>query len=103
VSDWGLVSRIVEATIVCMIFQQWLKRERPWVALELFYGYSPSNFETSLERIQRRHMQTKEVDAYLVGKMAQHLWETEWDKDLFCNVVGMKSSLQNEGHLHMKI
>jgi hypothetical protein len=64
------------------------KKERPWVAPELFYVYGPSNSETSLERIQRRHLYTKEVDTYSVGKVAQLIWEDEWDKELFKSAVG---------------
>jgi hypothetical protein len=39
------------------------KRERYLVAPKLFYIYGPSNSETSLERVQRRHMYTKETNA----------------------------------------
>jgi hypothetical protein len=34
-------------------------------------------------------MYIKEADAYLVGKIAQRIWKEEWDKDLFCNGVGI--------------
>jgi hypothetical protein len=53
------------------------------VAPELFYIYGPPNSETSLERVQRRHLYTKEADAYLVGKVAQLIWSDKWNKDLF--------------------
>ena len=29
------------------------------------------------------------MDAYLVGKVVQHILEEEWNKDLFCNAVGI--------------
>jgi hypothetical protein len=51
------------------------KREHNWVVLELFYVYSPRNSETSLEHVQRKHMNTKKENAYLVGKMAQRIWK----------------------------
>jgi hypothetical protein len=58
------------------------------VAPELFYVYGPPNSETSLERVQTRHLYTKEADAYSVGKVAQIIWEDEWDKELFKSAVG---------------
>jgi hypothetical protein len=64
------------------------KEEHFWVAPKLFYVYCPYNFETSLVRVQRRHLYTKEADAYLVGKMALCIWNDEWDKILFKTVGG---------------
>jgi hypothetical protein len=64
------------------------KKECLWVVPELFYVYGPPYSETSLKRVQRRHLYTKEVDAYSVGKVAQPIWEDEWDKELFKSTVG---------------
>ena len=62
------------------------KKEHFWVAPELFYVYCPYNFETSLEHVQRRHLYSKEANAYLVGKMALCIWNDKWDKVLFKTV-----------------
>jgi hypothetical protein len=59
-----------------------------YFSLELHYVYGPPNSKTSLEHVQKRHLYTKEVDAYLVGKMAQCIWHNKWDKDLFTKGVG---------------
>jgi hypothetical protein len=59
------------------------KKEHFWMVPKLFYVYSPRNSETSLEHVQRRHLYTKEANAYSVGKVALHIWDDEWDKDLF--------------------
>ena len=36
-----------------------------------------------MERVQRRHLNTKEANAYLVGKMALCIWNDECDPHLF--------------------
>jgi hypothetical protein len=53
------------------------------VALELFYVYGPPNSRTSIERIQRKHLYTKESDTYSVGKLALRIWNDKWDNTLF--------------------
>lgn len=59
------------------------------------------NFETSLKHIQKKHIYTKEVDAYLVGKMVQRIFEEECDRDLFCDVIGMNIFVANlKAHMH---
>jgi serine/threonine protein kinase len=88
VCDWGMVIRLIEDNLSMYGYptkdeMEKNKKEHFWVALELFYIYGPPNFETSLERVQRMHLYTKEADAYLVGKVAQCIWHEEWDKDLF--------------------
>jgi hypothetical protein len=52
------------------------------VAPELFYVYGPPNSETSIEHVQRKHLYTKESDAYLVGKLVLRIWNDEWNKTL---------------------
>jgi serine/threonine protein kinase len=92
--DWGLASCIVEDVLSMYGFpitvgMEKNKRMRYWEAPKLFYINGPPNSETSLERVQRRHIYTLEVDAYSVGKVAKCIWEEEWDKDLFCNGPSM--------------
>jgi serine/threonine protein kinase len=91
--DWGMATRTIEDVPSVYSYStkdemERNKKERPWVALELFYVYGPPNSETSLERVQRRHLYTKEADVYSVGKVAQLIWEEEWDKELFKSAVG---------------
>jgi hypothetical protein len=59
------------------------KKERYWVAPELFYVYGPTNSEIAIERVQRKHLYTKESDAYSVGKLVLHIWNDKWDPHLF--------------------
>jgi serine/threonine protein kinase len=94
VCDWGLVSYTIEDTPSMYDFPTTVemeknKRECYWVAPKLFIVYGQSNSITSLRCVQRRHMYTKEVDACLVGKKVQHIWNVEWDKDVFINGPGM--------------
>ena len=53
------------------------------MALELFYDSGLANSKTAIERVQRKHLYTKESDAYLVGKLALHIWNDKWDPHLF--------------------
>jgi hypothetical protein len=71
------------------------KRKCSWVAPKLFYDYGPPNSKTSLEHVERRNLYTKEADAYSVEKMVKHIWKEEWNKNLFCDAVGMNIYLQN--------
>ena len=50
------------------------RRKHLQITLDLIYNYSPTNSKTSLECIKKNHIYTKEVDAYLVEKMAQQIW-----------------------------
>jgi serine/threonine protein kinase len=93
VCDWGMATRTIEDVPSVYGYptkdeMERNKKERPWVAPKLFYVYGPPNSETSLERVQRRHLYTMEADAYSVGKVAQLIWEDEWDKELFKSAVG---------------
>jgi hypothetical protein len=93
VCDWGMATRTIEDVPSVYGYptkdeMERNKKERPWVAPKLFYVYDPPNLETSLERVQRRHLYTKEADAYSVGKVAQLIWKDEWYKELFKSVVG---------------
>jgi hypothetical protein len=53
---------------------------------ELFYFYGPLNSETSIERVQRKRLYTKESDAYSVEKLALCIWNDEWNPPLFKTV-----------------
>lgn len=59
------------------------------MASELLYIYGPSNFKMPLEHVHKKHMYTIEADAYSTRKIEEQIWEEEWDKDLFCNRLGM--------------
>jgi serine/threonine protein kinase len=88
VCDWGMASRTFEDTPSNFGYQTVEKMEedkshRRWVAPELFYVFGPPNSDTSLDRMKREHLYTKEADAYSVGKLAQKIWNEENDKDLF--------------------
>jgi serine/threonine protein kinase len=87
VCDWGMASRVIEdKTLICgYLTKAEMERNKEcyWVALELFYVYSPPNSETSIDHVRRKHLYTKESDAYLVGKLALRNWNDEWDKTLF--------------------
>jgi hypothetical protein len=41
------------------------KNGRYWVAPELFYVYGLANSETAIERVQRKHLYTKESEAFV--------------------------------------
>ena len=56
------------------------------MAPKLFYVYGPTNFETSIECIQRKQLYTKESNAYSVGKLALLIWNDKWDPHLFKTV-----------------
>jgi serine/threonine protein kinase len=93
VCDWGMATRIIEDVPLVYGYPtkdeiERNKKDRIWVALELFYVYGLPNSETSLEHVQRRHLYTKEADAYSVGKVVQLIWEDEWDKELFKSALG---------------
>jgi hypothetical protein len=91
VCNWGMATYFIEE--VSSVYGYPTKaemekneKERYWVALELFSVYDPTNFETSIERVQRKHLYTKELNAYSVGKLALRIWNDEWNRILFKTV-----------------
>ena len=98
VCGWGMATRFIKEVPLVYDYPTKEKmdkneKEHFWMALELFYVYGPCNFETSLERIQRKHLYTKEANAYSVGKVALRIWGDKWDKDLFKIADGASISL----------
>jgi serine/threonine protein kinase len=88
VCDWGMVTRFIEEVSSVYGYptkaeMEKNKKDHYWVALELFYVYGLANSETTIERVQKKHLYTKESDAYLVGKLTLHIWNDEWDPHLF--------------------
>ena len=80
--DWGMACRTFEekgsrygyATREEMETQ---RKQRFWVAPELFYVFGPPNSDTSIDRMQRKHLYSRAADAYSVGKVAQMMWKDE--------------------------
>ena len=53
------------------------------------YTYGKRGLETSLQRMQKKHLYLQAVDAFLVGKIAHLIWNSKFDKDLFKDNVKM--------------
>jgi serine/threonine protein kinase len=88
VCDWDMAIRFIEDEPSVYGYptkaeMEKNKKERYWVAPELFYVYSLANSETTIERVQWKHLYTPQSDAYLVGKQALSIWNDEWDRHLF--------------------
>src|SRR5450759_2678162 len=107
VCDWGMASRLIEEEASVYGYpskaeMEKNKKERYWVAPELFYVYGASNSETAIERVRWKHLYTQQSDAYSVGKLALEIWHDEWDKQLFktgeCGSLFLKNlnALTNE-------
>jgi serine/threonine protein kinase len=107
VCDWGMATGFIEDEHSVYGYptkaeMEKNKKERYWVALELFYVYGPSNFETTIERVRWKHLYTPQSDAYSVGKLALRIWNDEWDRHLFktaecgSNFLSKLTALTNE-------
>jgi hypothetical protein len=88
VCDWGMATRFIEDEQSVYGYptkaeMEKNKKERYWVAPELFYVYGPPKSETAIEHVRWKHLYTPESDAYSVGKLALRIWNDEWDRDLF--------------------
>ena len=87
VSDWGMACRVSEEVASNygyrseeeMAMQQ---RLRQHVAPELFYVFGPHGSKTSLECQKKKHLYTKEGDAYAARKLASMLWQEELDNEM---------------------
>ena len=87
VCDWGMACRVSKEVALNygyrseeeMAMQQ---RLRQHVASELFYVFGPRGSETSLERQKKKHVYTKEGDAYAAGKLASMIWREEPDNEI---------------------
>jgi hypothetical protein len=91
VCDWGMATRFIEEVPSVYGYptkaeMEKNKKERYWVVPELFYVYSPTNSETAIECVQRKHLYMKESNAYSVGKLALRIWNDKWDPYLFKTV-----------------
>jgi serine/threonine protein kinase len=61
VCDWGMATRFIEDEPSVYGYptkaeMEKNKKERYWVALELFYVYSPTNSETAIKCVQWKHL-----------------------------------------------
>ena len=91
VCDWGMASYASEDITSLYGYPTKAKIERNkkehyWVAPKLYYVHSSPNSETSIERVQRKHLYKKESDAYSIGKLALRIWNDKWDPHLFKTV-----------------
>jgi serine/threonine protein kinase len=88
VCDLGMATRFIEDEHLVYgyptkVEMEKNKKERYWVAPELFYVYGPPNSETAIERVRWKHLYTPQSNAYSVGKLALRIWNDKWDQDLF--------------------
>lgn len=88
ICDWGLASRTNEDSPSVYGYENERKLNeekgpRWWVAPELFYVYGARDSSTSLERMRRNHLYSKEADAYSVGRLATTIFNDEFDKEVF--------------------
>jgi serine/threonine protein kinase len=88
VCDWGMATRFIEDEYSVYGYptkaeMEKNKKERCWVAPELFYVYGPPNSETAIERVRWKNLYTLQSDAYSVGKLALSFWNDKWDLHLF--------------------
>jgi serine/threonine protein kinase len=84
VCDWGMATRFIEDEQSVYGYptkaeMEKNKKERYWVAPELFYVYGLPNSETTIERVHWKHLYTPQSNAYSVGMLSLRIWNDEWD------------------------
>jgi len=88
ICDWGISSRVVEQEPSKYGYPDQAKleeekRNRRWVAPELFYRYGEHCSETSLDIMQAKHLYSKAADAYSTGYIAEKIWQEDWNPKYF--------------------
>jgi serine/threonine protein kinase len=88
VCDWGMATCFIEDESSVYGYPTKAKikknkKERYWMAPDLFYVYGAANSETAIERVQWKHLYTPQLNAYSVGKLALSIWNDKWDPHLF--------------------